>query len=258
MSPRARFRVVTLAALVAAGVTARLGLWQLDRAAQKEAIERALEERVALPPLPSAELARDEAAAGAQHHRRIELEGRWQPGATVFLDNRPLGGRPGFIVVTPLLLAAQAGAGSGPEAAPEAVLVQRGWLARDPLDRTRLPPVPTPPGVVRVVGRVAPPPSRLFEFEGEASAGAGPIRQNLDVRAHAAETGLSLRPLSIVETGPPAAPDGLAREWPAVATGVYKHHGYAFQWFALAALIAGLYVWFQLLRPRFRPRARSG
>jgi surfeit locus 1 family protein len=35
---------------------------------------------------------------------------------------------------------------------------------------------------------------------------------------------------------------------------VSKHQGYAFQWFALCALISGLYVWFQLIRPRRRSR----
>ena len=36
------------------------------------------------------------------------------------------------------------------------------------------------------------------------------------------------------------------------AAGVDKHHGYAFQWFALCALTAGLYVWFQIIQPRRR------
>ncbi|MEO5695997.1 MAG: SURF1 family protein, partial [Burkholderiaceae bacterium] len=31
-----------------------------------------------------------------------------------------------------------------------------------------------------------------------------------------------------------------------------KHYGYAFQWFALSALMTGLYVWFRLVRPRLR------
>jgi len=31
---------------------------------------------------------------------------------------------------------------------------------------------------------------------------------------------------------------------------VSKHHGYAFQWFALCALVALLYLWFQILVPR--------
>jgi surfeit locus 1 family protein len=44
----------------------------------------------------------------------------------------------------------------------------------------------------------------------------------------------------------------LLREWPQAATGVEKHYGYAFQWFGLALLIALLYVWFQIVRPRLK------
>jgi surfeit locus 1 family protein len=47
---------------------------------------------------------------------------------------------------------------------------------------------------------------------------------------------------------PPA--DGLLRQWPPPAADVHKHYGYAFQWFALSALVLVLYVWFQILRPR--------
>ena len=46
--------------------------------------------------------------------------------------------------------------------------------------------------------------------------------------------------------------DGLRRDWPAPAADLGKHHGYAFQWFALSTLIMGLYVWFQLIQPRRR------
>jgi surfeit locus 1 family protein len=47
-----------------------------------------------------------------------------------------------------------------------------------------------------------------------------------------------------------APSDGLLRDWPAADLGLQKHYGYAFQWFALCALILGLYVWFQLVKPR--------
>jgi surfeit locus 1 family protein len=46
--------------------------------------------------------------------------------------------------------------------------------------------------------------------------------------------------------------DGLMRQWPRPAVDVQKHYGYAFQWFALCGLMAGLYVWFQLIRPRIK------
>jgi surfeit locus 1 family protein len=153
-----------------------------------------------------------------------------------------MNGRPGFFAVTPLRLADGT-----------AVLVQRGWLPRDAADRTRIALPPLPSGAVRVPGHVAPPPSQLFDFAGAAS---GPIRQNLELAAYARETGLALRPLSIVqEDDAVPAQDGLLREWPQPALDVSRNYGYAFQWFAMSALIIGLYAWFQLIRPRWPRRA---
>jgi surfeit locus 1 family protein len=228
--------IVALAAVAAASGTARLGVWQLDRAAQKIALQQAIESRGLLSPLDAAALAHDAAAAAEQHYRPVHLRGEWRPAFTVYLDNRQMNGHPGFFAVTPLLLAD----GS-------AVLVQRGWLPRNFDDRTRLQEVPSAAGTVDVVGRIAPPPSRLYEFN---AAAAGRIRQNLDLDAFAQETGLRLRPLSIQQADSASfAGDGLQRQWPQPSVDVSKHHGYAFQWFALSALIAGLYVWFQLVRP---------
>ena len=111
-------------------------------------------------------------------------------------------------------------------------------------------------GEVVVTGRIAPPPSRLFAF---GSAELGRIRQNVDLEALAREIGVPLRPLSVQQTDLVVTPAGdsaqvgdlLQRQWPAPAADVSKNQGYALQWFALCALIIGLYVWFQLLRPRF-------
>jgi len=228
--------VVLLAAVVAALATARLGVWQLDRAAQKVALHDAMLRQRALPALREAELARDAAAAQAQQHRSTTLHGSWLPAATVYLDNRQMDGRPGFYALTPLRVAD----GS-------VVLVQRGWLARDVAERTRVAAPPPPAGEVDVQGRVALGPSRLYDFGGGA---AGPIRQNLELDAFARETGLPLRPFIVVQED--AANDGLQRHWPQPAADVHKHYGYAFQWFAMSTLIGGLYVWFQLIRPARR------
>jgi surfeit locus 1 family protein len=232
-----RAAVVLCAAIAGVAVTVRLGLWQLDRAAQKNALQALLDARRALPPLPAAALARDPDAAQRQWQRAIVVDGRWLADRTVYLDNRQMHGRPGFDVVTPLLLADGT-----------AVAVQRGWVARDFVDRTRIALPPLPAGEVRVAGRIAPPPARLFDFDGAAS---GAIRQNLDLAAYAGEIGRPLRPLSLVQEGGPGD-DGLLRDWPQPAADVARHFGYAFQWFALAALILGLYVWFQLVTPRRR------
>lgn len=222
------------------GVTASLGRWQLSRAAQKEALQAEIDQREHLPAVEVANLL---SGNTAMEHRRVVLQGRWLADQTVFLDNRQMNARPGFYVVTPLQL----------DPGPGVVLVQRGWAPRNFEDRKQLPPVDTPAGVVRLTGRIAPPPSKLFEFAGadsERGAGQGHsrIRQNLDLDAFRTRTGLALAPLTVLQTGAPS--EGLLREWPVVGTGVEKHYGYAFQWFGLCSLIAILYVWFQFIRRR--------
>jgi surfeit locus 1 family protein len=180
----------------------------------------------------------DGPSAEAQHYRPVRLQGEWKQGATVFLDNRQMNGHPGFFALTPLLL--------GPN---DAVLVQRGWAPRDMQDRSHVPDVPTPSGRVEVRGQIAPAPGRLFDFAGAVASGV--IRQNLALADFSRELGVSLRPWTVLQADVPGSPaDGLMRQWPRPAADVHKHYGYAFQWFALCALMAGLYVWFQLLRPR--------
>lgn len=241
--PRRRAVVVLAATLLSMAITGRLGVWQLDRAAQKEALQSALDARGSLPELMAPALPADEAAALAQHYRPVRLQGEWKQGATVFLDNRQMNGHPGFFVLTPLMLAPN-----------DAVLVQRGWSPRDINDRAHVPSVPTPVGRVEVLGIIAPAPGRLFDFSGAHVSGA--IRQNLALGDFSRELGVALRPWTVLQADAPGtAGDGLLRQWPRPAADVHKHYGYAFQWFGLCALLAGLYVWFQLLRPRLKRSA---
>ncbi|MDO9360831.1 MAG: SURF1 family protein [Polaromonas sp.] len=234
-----RFLVLSIATLLMVALTFSLGQWQMRRAAQKEALQAAIDEQKRLPALDSRALSATENIASAVHREAV-LQGVWQAEHTVFLDNRPMAGRSGFWVMTPLALAGS----------KSWIVVQRGWVPRDFTDRTRLPAVETPTGVVTVTGRMAPPPSKLYEFEGTAQ---GRIRQNLELAAFSAEVGAPLLPVSLLQTG--AASEGLLRDWPASNTGVDKHYGYAFQWFSLCALLVGLYVWFQLVLPRRRARS---
>ncbi len=231
-----RFWLMAVAAVAGMAATFSLGLWQWGRAQQRLSLQAATESRHALPPLAQGALL-DAPGSPDLLHRQVTLRGQWLAQHTVYLDNRQMQGRPGFYVVTPLRLA-------GHDAA---VLVQRGWVPRNFADRAQLPPVDTPSGEVTVTGRIAPAPARLYEFDG---APAGPIRQNLDLAAFRAETGLPLVDGSVMQTG--TASEGLLREWPAPASGADKNYGYAFQWWALCALILILYVWFQFIAPRRR------
>lgn len=232
---------VAIAAVGLASLTASLGFWQLGRAAQKEAL---LAQRAAREQMAGLDTAAVLAAGQAGHldglyDRQAVLRGRWVSEATVFLDNRPMDERAGFIVVTPLRLAGS----------DRVLLVQRGWVPRRIDDRTALPPLQTAPGDVEIEGRLAPPPSHLFALGSDAP---GPIRQNVDLDAYGAEW--KFRPLtgSLQQTAPPDGQGLLVRHWPHVGVDVQKHYGYAFQWFGLCILTVGLYVWFQIIAPRRR------
>lgn len=233
-NPARRFWIVTLATVLTMAATASLGRWQLQRADQKLALRAEMDARAALPVWTETDLLQAQALRTAWH-RPVRLKGEWVPHASVFLDNRQMDGRPGFFLLTPLRLAGS----------DRAVLVQRGWTLRDFIDRSRTPDVPTSAGEVTLEGRLAPPPAKLYEL-GETAPGA--IRQNVELAALASEFRLDLLDASVLQTSD--AGDGLSRQWPRVETGVDKHHGYAFQWFALCILAAGLYLWFQLISPR--------
>jgi surfeit locus 1 family protein len=235
--------LIAFAAAVGIAATIALGFWQWGRGAQKTALHEAMARQEMLAPVGAGEVVRSGAAhpAGddqALLHRSVVLRGTWIADRTVWLDNRQMNAVPGFYVVTPLRI----------EGSKAVVLVQRGWAPRNFARREALPPLATPAGTVEVRGRLAPPPAKLYAFDTDE---AGPIRQNLDLGRFRVETGLPLLPASVQQTG--AASEGLLRQWPQAGSGAEKNYGYAFQWWAIAGLIAILYVWFQLVLPRRRP-----
>jgi surfeit locus 1 family protein len=238
--PRTRHLIwVTLAMCVGVVLTMRLGFWQLSRAQEKLDRHQNIQSQQAAPVLDTPLLLQQPVLFKALH-RRVSLTGYWLPQHTVYLDNRAMNGRAGFWVLTPLVLDANT-----------RVLVQRGWVPRHQLDRTALPEIDTPSGVVHVQGRLSPPPSELLQL-GSADAldhvasGSSRIRQNIDLAQYAVETGGALV-ATVLQTG--SASEGLARDWPEISAGVEKHQAYAFQWFALAATQLLLYLWFQWIKP---------
>ena len=237
-----RFWLLTLSAVFGVAVTFSLGLWQWGRAHEKLSLQAQQQARQALPALGQDTL-RITPRSPDLTHRTVILRGQWLAAQTVYLDNRQMQGRVGFYVMTPLRLSPDAAG------APDAVvLVQRGWVPRSFTDRQQLPAITTPSGEVTVSGRIAPAPSKLYAFDG---ADTGPIRQNLDLPAFRAETGLPLLEGSVQQTGAPS--EGLLRDWPVPASSADKNYGYAFQWWALCGVIFLLYVWFQFIAPRRRP-----
>lgn len=259
---------VLMLTLVGVAVTLVMGTWQLRRADFKETLAAQTQAQSKLPALQNASLIElDSRAADTKTKttglvlRSVQLSGIWLHQHTAWLDNRFMAGRPGFYVVTPLQL-------TGGQAV---VWVQRGWVARDVQDRTRLPDLSMTAQPVVVQGRVVEGISRIYALGDEnntsektvsapasapATARTSRIWQNLPmVTLTAQQRWLSVAVLQtaaeqVGSTNGAAPVDGLLRQWPQADAGVAKHYGYAFQWFALCALIIGLYVWFQILAPR--------
>jgi surfeit locus 1 family protein len=220
--------IPALLILLVMAVTTRLGFWQLDRAHQKEALEAQIMRYAHAA--PQAVTAAPISLQSIEFHR-VRASGRFVPQHVVYLDNRPYRDQPGFYVVTPMKLADGG-----------YVLVNRGWLPRNANVRTAIAPYTTPAGDVTIEGIARADASRAFELGQGGSAAHQTIRQNVDVAAYAAETGLPLQPFVIQQTSGPD--DGLVRDWPAPATGVERNYGYMFQWWgmAAAALAFGLYA----------------
>lgn len=227
--------LIFASAVLGMALTFSLGMWQVGRGDEKLALQAAKDERSGMAVLDGRGLTGSMTSAemNVLMYRQMVLKGRWLPAHTVYLENRQMNGRAGFYVMTPMRL----------DSTDTVVLVQRGWAPRSFKDRQALPLIETSDETVEVTGTLAPWPSRLYDFGGVEVAA---IRQNLDLISFRQQTGLDLKNFSLVQTG--AASEGLLRDWPVVASGVEKHQGYAFQWFGLCALIALLYVWFQIVQ----------
>lgn len=258
MRPLLRTALPTVAALAVLVLTVSLGNWQLRRADEKLALQAQSEAADRQPPVAIAQQALAEADARGLEGRRVEASGRLLPERSIFIDNRTHKGIAGFHVVTPLRIEGSERNG----AQPLHVLVLRGWVPRDPRERTRLPEVPAPEGPVTVTGYAQRELAQTLELAESAPPGPDDrIWQNLRLDAYRQWSGLALQPLLIRQIGPvggagPGFDDRLVREWPQPGSDVDKHRGYAFQWYSLAAATAALWFWFVVWRPLKRRGGR--
>ena len=222
MRLRFRFRTIPfVATLVLVAVGILLGNWQVRRAAEKTTLQARLTQRAALPPLVLDGKPVDPAAV---EYRRVIVTGEFVPNWPLFLDNRPFEGRSGFIVLMPFKIA-----GGG-----DVVLVARGWVPRDPAVHDRVPHVPTPSGRTTIEGLAVLHPARVMELGKAPPPRPGAIVQNVDPAGFAQASGLRTLPVLVEQTNPDGS--DLIRKWPAPAVDVDRNKGYAFQWYALAAM----------------------
>ena len=122
-----RWRWVTLAVLALMLVLARLGLWQLDRLAERRAANVQLSAALSAAPI-DLNAALDAYAALAPNdvpddlaNRDVKVAGEYDFTQQRVIVLQNWNGQPGVHLLTPLVLA-------GDDNAPRAVLIDRGWI----------------------------------------------------------------------------------------------------------------------------------
>lgn len=232
-----RLLASTLGVLVAIPLFCALGFWQLDRAAEKRALQAEYDRRAQRPPVT---LTAEVRPTERLQFSRVQARGTYDTEYQLLWDNRIHHGVPGYHVLTPLHIAG----------GDTRVLVNRGWVPADP-DRDRLPVTDPPAGTVTVRGVAAVPHVGFMLGELDTLGRARPtVWQQIDLARYAARVEWPVQPVVILLDS--ESPGGYVREWTRLDTGVAVHHGYAFQWFMLAATALGAYLlWlYRLYRPR--------
>lgn len=219
----------TLVTVLLVPVLAGLGVWQLERAAWKQALVDEHAEQIRQPPQALA----DWLASGAgTQYRRVTASGRYDLDHQLLLDNRIHKGRAGYHVFTPLHL--DHGGGT--------VLVNRGWVPVGS-SRAQLPALPGPEQPHTVRALVTRPPEKRLQLDSveEPHAGWPRVVQQIEPGPLGQSLGHPLLPVVLLLDAD--AESGFAREWrPVYGTTPDKHRAYAMQWFTLAGLLALIYI----------------
>lgn len=198
-----------------------LGFWQLDRAAEKQRLLDAAEQRRAMAPRNITAL------DSYPNYLPVFAEGSFDSERYWLLDNRIRQGRFGYEIIALLKLA------DGRH-----LLVERGWIAADP-SRQLLPEIDFPPGVQRVEGELY----RSLETPyslGEADVEGWPRRRQwFDFDRAAEEVGPVLPTILRLDEYSVGA---LQTDRLLINVSPQKHRGYAVQWFAMAAVLGVIFI----------------
>ena len=221
--------------IVVAAVCVRLGIWQIARLHEKEALNARLRAALATAPADLAAADRALAVGGADSLRfgRWSAHGRYDETRQFLLMGRARNGEPGVEVITPLVPDTAAGGDGG----GEAVLVDRGWIPS--ADAATAQPEQYPaPGSHAVTG--------LAEPIGRGGAAAYTRVDidsllvwsvtRLDADSVRARLPYPVRRYVLTALPVPGAPEALPVPAGARFFDESMHRGYAGQWFSFAAI----------------------
>jgi surfeit locus 1 family protein len=217
----------------------RLGLWQLDRAEQKEQRHQQYAANRASTPCTGLDCLLQRAVDTAALGTAVRLEAPvWLP-QRLLLDNQTHEGRAGYLLFEAL------------DTRP-IVLVQRAWIAA-PASRSDLPDLPSPAfeQPLALSAEVAWPPATGLVFGEPLPAegfAAGTWRlQSLEAAVLESVFSNPVAPMVLRELD--QQQDGLLRPWREPRSGADKHRAYAVQWFVMSAVLILVHWNFRRRRP---------
>ena len=216
--------LISLVALLFVFVLLTLGFWQLDRADQKEMIQRQFMNRYEGEPVDLNKETPERIEKDQMQWRKSVIDGNYSTGHIFLLDNQVMDSQVGYFIYTPFKLAAES----------VWILINRGWVKAGPR-REVAPLIKTPETRIKVNGVIKPPPRtglKLGQGGIEKITGTTYRVQHLNIDQITEYTNLEFLPY-VVRLDPNDT-YGFKREWRLPGSGKEKHLGYAFQWFALA------------------------
>ncbi len=220
----------------------RLGVWQLDRAQQKEQWLRRFATASSAPARDFAEVA---GTVRGFHWPHVRVAGHFLLHRVYYLDDQTYHGMAGVQVYAPFKVSGHA----------RLLLVDMGWLPRhggDSPAAISMPPLPA--GQVTLHGLYAPAPGVGFRMGGNALSRQSQWPKTtiyMDFRQVAADLGRPVYPRRLLPDAESDSP--YVRVWKPTFMPPARHEGYAFQWFAFAA--AALVIFVILHRKKSEPPA---
>lgn len=219
--------LIAVCALMTAFSFGSLGLWQLDRAAEKVDAQSALEDRLSISAGPIEEIPAGHlhAANPEMQNRHVSLTGEYLNERTILISAEFFDSQIGYGVVTPLRLSSN----------DQLVLVHRGWTTGI------LPPNTDPDirpfqGPTTVTAQVFVPDGNNRVISSTIDANQWPLRiRSLEIDVMEGILGEPLFPFEVRLTDDQAGT--LVRHWSAVNVNVNQNLSYSLQWFSLALLV---------------------
>ena len=236
MTVQRRFRPniwLTLLTICLVTLFVRLGIWQLDRAEEKQQILVAYEQRNAAPRV----VLTGNNLEHIESYQRVSLNGQADAGHQILLDNKVHNGRVGFEVLLPVQI-------SGSD---KWILVNRGWLAMG-RNRNELPDIAVDNSIQIYHGVVKVPLGDEFTIgNGNQWGDHWPqLIQWLDIKEAAVNLGYDLVPYILLQSKDDEG--AYVRDWKMISSSPDKSISYAVQWFLFAIILLGLYLFLNYKR----------